>query len=360
MFARKAFQTLLTAASLTAFAACSAAGQPRDALCNGSFLNPDLSQAMVQHGLSDLFAAIDPTVVYIEAASVPVSPKGHRKTRPAPQPSESAGTGFVIRQENETSYILTNWHVVDDSTALRVTLADGRRFKAETVAHDSFTDVAIIKISASGLPVATLGDSADLRVGDPAIIIGNPYSYRHSLTVGIISGLGGPERYLSNVQVIQVSAAVNFGNSGGPLLDSCGRVLGIVTLKGRGEALGYAVPVDLVKDVTEQLFAKGFAEHTFAGIKTGVRKARPQDLPADETVVINEVLPDTPAQKAGLKKGDLIVKLGEQEIVAHSDVARIIVAHKGGDQLVFSVLRAGKPLQFTVTLGAISAEKPNH
>lgn len=313
-------------------------------------LNPArIAEVKMNPGLADLIASLQPSVVYIEAA-VPEKVVARRQPR---NETKFSGSGFVLRQEAQTAFVLTNYHVVKGAKRIRVTLSDGNRFEATELAHDQFTDLSLIKFNtASSLVVASLGRSEHLRVGDSAIVIGNPAEHEHTATLGIVSGLGGAARFTSNVPMIQTDAAINRGNSGGPLFDICGKVVGVVTAKMLGaENMGFAIPIDLAQKVVAQLLARGKAEHPFAGIKTQARKQKQVDVLADETVVITKVIAGTAAQQAGFKAGDIIRQIAGDQVRSDADVSRFLAQYSPGDALIVSVERKGQSLEIAFVLG---------
>jgi S1-C subfamily serine protease len=335
----------------TATAASAAGGNQQPACYQKIFLSPQPAATLTQPAsLADLAASVDQTVVFIESAVPAKTPaRGQR----AAKAQEFSGSGFIFRQDADTGYALTNYHVIANATGIKVTLADGRRLPAAVLAADEFTDLAIVKFTAPGLPVATLGSSANLRVGDTVIAIGNPLQLQHTVTAGIVSGLGGTARFIDNVQVIQTDAAINHGNSGGPLFDICGQVIGINTSKRlSADNTGFAIPIDLARDIARQLFASGKARHPWAGIKTKVQKPRKEDVLADEIVVITEVIAGTPSAQAGFAAGDIIQQIAGQTVLADDDVSRFLAQYKPGDALIVGVLRKGKPLDIALVLGS--------
>src|ERR687898_522830 len=234
------------------------------------------------------------------------------------------GSGFVV---DEAGHVVTNQHVVEGAEEISVRFADGVRREAEVVGQDPSTDVALIKVDAprKALKPLTLGDSSSVGVGEPVIAIGNPLNVGISVTTGVVSGLGRPIQAPNNYTIndaVQTDAAINPGNSGGPLLDSRGTVIGvnaqIASESGGFEGVGFAVPINTVKDVVTQLITDGKVVHGFIGVSmfqlgidelaayTGLTKAEMRErygFPANGAIV-NEVTPDSPADKAGIRGGD--------------------------------------------------------
>ena len=269
----------------------------------------------------------------------------------------SSGSGFIF---DKTGRILTNNHVVRDAESIKVTLNDGRVFKATTVGTDPATDVAVIKIEGSNLPVLPLGDSEKLRIGDWAIAIGNPLGdLRGSVTVGIISAQGR-----SNLNIfggtpdfqdfIQTDASINFGNSGGPLCNIRGEVIGINTaINTSGQGIGFAIPINLAKHVAEQLVAHGTVKRAMMGVTLAnltPEIAEGFGLANQQGVVIQSVFKDSPAERAGLQRNDVIVEMNGQA-VSDRDKFRLKIADTpAGTKVRLGVLRDGKKVTLDVTL----------
>jgi len=290
-----------------------------------------------------------------------------------PVPQEGTGSGFILDREG---HIVTNNHVIEGAERIDVTLADGTVVPAQVVGADPYNDLAVIRIDAPVelLTPVELGSSADLRVGQRAIAIGNPFGLDRTLTTGVISSLGriieSEGRPLG--ELIQTDAAINPGNSGGPLLDSRGRVIGVNTaIRSGAENIGFAVPVDTVKRVVPQLIATGRYEHPWLGILAyaitpGLAQAL--DLPVEQGLLIAQIYRDSPAHKAGLRGGTRQVRVGNYRVMIGGD---IITAINGvavdsmdslivylesktavGDTVELSVIREGQPLTVRVELAA--------
>lgn len=290
-----------------------------------------------------------------------------------PVPQEGTGSGFILDREG---HIVTNNHVIEGAERIDVTLADGTVVPAQVVGADPYNDLAVIRIDAPAelLTPVELGSSADLRVGQRAIAIGNPFGLDRTLTTGVISSLGriieSEGRPLG--ELIQTDAAINPGNSGGPLLDSRGRVIGVNTaIRSGAENIGFAVPVDTVKRVVPQLIATGRYEHPWLGILAyaitpGLAQAL--DLPVEQGLLIAQIYRDSPAHKAGLRGGTRQVRVGNYRVMIGGD---IITAINGvavdsmdslivylesktavGDTVELSVIREGQPLTVRVELAA--------
>ena len=276
---------------------------------------------------------------------------------PRQQRVPSSGSGFIIDGQGR---ILTNNHVVRDAESIKVTLNDGRTFKATTVGTDPATDVAVIKIEGSKLPVLPLGDSDKLRIGDWAIAIGNPLGdLRGSVTVGIISAQGR-----SNLNIfggtpdyqdfIQTDASINFGNSGGPLCNIRGEAIGINTaINTSGQGIGFAIPINLAKHVAEQLVAHGTVKRAAMGVTLANMTpeiAEGFGLGDQQGVIIQSIQDGSPAAKAGLRRNDVIVDMDGTPVTDLSKFRLRIADTPVGTKVKLGLLRDGKRLTADVTL----------
>ena len=296
--------------------------------------------------------------------------------------TESTGSGFVI---DKRGFIATNAHVVEGARTVQVSFDDnsGDLIDAKVVGEDPSTDIALIRIDpkATRLRPLALGDSSKARVGDPVVAIGNPFGYSRTVTTGIVSAkqrrIEAPNGFQID-NVIQTDAAINPGNSGGPLLDARGKVIGvnsqIATGGSRGSVgIGFAVPVDTIKDVIPQLEKGGRIDRPYLGITSArITKQIAQDLnlPASEGALVQSVVPGGPSDTAGLRGGaqgqasqvaaggDLIVELDGKKIANPDDIAAAIADNKPGDRITVEFLRDGKKRSVQVTLGKRPAAVP--
>ena len=302
--------------------------------------------------------------------------------RPVPQEG-GTGSGFVYDAEG---HIVTNYHVVENAEELSVTLADGEVYPAQIVGVDPSNDLAVVRIDVENLPQpVALSDSDDLRVGEFVVAIGNPFGLERTLTVGVISSLGrvieSPDgRFIG--EAIQTDAAINPGNSGGPLLDLEGRVIGvnsqIISPSRASAGIGFAVPVNTVKRVVPQLIAQGRYAHPWLGVQPlGLTPERAQafreagmDVPVDEGLLMIEVVPGGPADRAGIQGGDRIVQLGNVRLPLGGDIITAINGEavddlqeltvyletqtQVGDTVEVTIFRGGAEQSVPVTL----AERP--
>lgn len=271
-------------------------------------------------------------------------------------PMKGKGSGFIV---SEDGYILTNNHVVADADKIEVTLADGTSYPAEIVGTDPTFDLAVIKIGAKGLPVLELGDSENVRVGEWVVAIGNPYGFESTVTVGVISAKDRSvrARNLNFDGFLQTDAAINPGNSGGPLLNLDGEVIGINTaIIPYAQGIGFAVPVNMAKQVLDDLVKYGTVKRGWLGVY--IQPLTPEFAEAygvehEGGAVVSDVVPDSPAAGAGLRRGDVIVAVDGETIEDHTDLSFCIRSHLEGDKVRLTVIREGKEREVSVTLGSI-------
>ena len=273
-----------------------------------------------------------------------------------PTQSEGVGTGVVV---DANGYILTNSHVVSDGKAntVNVLFSDGTTSEGQVVWYDSQLDLAIVKVNKTELTPAEFGDSDEVRTGDIAIAIGNPLGLdlQRSVTQGIISGL---DRTISTEQgtmtgLMQTDASINSGNSGGPLLNQSGQVIGINTAKAsQGEGLGFAIPINTAKPIVESIIQNGTYEKVTLGIKgvdvSTYESATNQDLDVDTGIYVAEVLDNTAAKTAGIQSGDIIVKLGDTSLTGMSDLTKSLYTYSSGDSAKITVYRDGREVTLNV------------
>jgi serine protease Do len=267
------------------------------------------------------------------------------------------GSGVIF---DEKGYILTNDHVVHGAQTITVTLHDGRQVPGELVGTDPSTDLAVVKINEDNLPVAVLGSSDNLRVGDLAIAIGNPLGLelQRTVTAGIISALGRSIRTEDGKileDLIQTDASINPGNSGGPLVDAQGQVIGINTAKAtQAEGIGFAIPIGLAKPIVEELIAHGKIMRPWLGIYGGTITAEIAsyyNLPVEQGVLILEVERNSPADRAGLRAGDVIVSYNITPINTIEDLTSALKGSAVGEKVQLTVLRENDRHTVAVTLG---------
>jgi serine protease Do len=274
--------------------------------------------------------------------------------------SHSLGSGFIISPDG---YIMTNAHVVASADEIVVKLTDKREFKAKVIGSDRRTDVALIKIAASNLPVVKFGDPAKLKVGEWVVAIGAPFGFENSVTAGIVSAKGRslPEENL--VPFIQTDVAVNPGNSGGPLFDMKGEVIGInsqiYSRTGGFMGLSFAIPIDVANDVAQQLRAHGKVTRGRIGVVIQpVTKdlAESFGLPKAQGALVNRVDPDGPAHKAGVQSGDVILKFDGKPVESVEDLPRMVSATKPGARVKMQIWRDRAARDLSLTVGEMSDE----
>ena len=289
---------------------------------------------------------------------------GGQGMRPRDQREEGLGSGVII---SPSGYIVTNNHVVDKATTLKVTLSDGRDFPAKLVGADPQTDVAVVKISANDLPMMPFANSDGTRVGDLCFAIGDPFGQSHTVTMGIVSAKGrslpeGPSRIQD---FIQTDAAINPGNSGGALINARGEMIGMNTmiLTGGGASfggeagnigIGFAVPSNLTKQVMDQLMKGGKVSRGYIGVTleaVNPELAQQFGLKDTHAAVITEVEPGKPGAKAGLQAGDAIVGIDGQKVEDSSDLTLKVTQHAPGSTVALDVIRNGQTMKVNVTLG---------
>ena len=279
------------------------------------------------------------------------------------------GSGVVI--DAGRGLVLTNAHVVDSVDSVEVTLADGSQLDGSVVGADPVTDLAVVRVSRKGeLKAAPLGDSEALEVGDWAIALGSPYGLERTVTLGIVSSLHRDINSLGfadkRLDLIQTDAAINPGNSGGPLINANGEVIGINTLvrSGPGAGLGFAIPINLAKRVAGQLAEGGKVIHPYLGLQLvplTARVARENNrdpdallqLPERDGALVQKVLPESPAESAGLKRGDLVVSIADQPVLNPSALLQAVEQAQVGQPLALKVVRGQKEMQLSIRPAAL-------
>jgi len=302
----------------------------------------------------DAVGRVGPAVVRIDTTTRVINPIGGLFGQgPSIQQQQGLGSGFITRSDG---VILTNAHVVEGASAVTVTLPDGRTFKGKVLGGDPLTDVAVVKVVASKLPVAPLGDSAKVRPGEWAIAIGNPLGLDNTVTAGIISAIQRTNAVGEGQRVpyIQTDAAVNPGNSGGPLINDRGEVIGVNTAirQAPGAGLSFAIPINTAREIAAQIVQRGYASHPYIGIR--LQTLTPQlareinattsecRLPEVNGVVVVEVMNGSPAAKGGLKPCDLIESVGETTVKNPSQVQLAVDQARVGQELVVKVRRGDR------------------
>ncbi|WP_434517137.1 DegQ family serine endoprotease [Dechloromonas sp. ARDL1] len=275
--------------------------------------------------------------------------------------NKSLGSGFIVSGDG---FILTNAHVVDGADEVTVRLTDKREFKAKIIGADKRTDVALIKIEASGLPVVKLGDPAQLRVGEWVVAIGSPFGFDNSVTAGIVSAKGRSLPQENYVPFIQTDVAINPGNSGGPLFNMRGEVVGInsqiYSRSGGYMGVSFAIPIDVAMDIQSQLRASGKVSRGRLGVviqEVSKELADSLGLARPMGAVVNSVEKGGPAEKAGVEAGDVILKFDGKVINSSGDLPRLVAGTRPGTRSAVQVWRKGATRDIPVTVGEMSDEK---
>lgn len=301
--------------------------------------------------------AVSPTVVGIVSRSIVQEWWGDRRNLV----EEASGTGVIF---DPRGYIFTNNHVVEGAKELIVSLADGRKLRGQLVGADPVTDLAVVKIDAGGdLPVATLGDSDNLRVGQMAVAIGNPIGmeFQRTVTVGVISGLNRVLQVGERLfKLIQTDATINPGNSGGPLVNSSGEVIGINTVKiamPKVEGMGFAIPINTAKPIIAELMSKGRISRPWLGVAL-VSKAEASQYGIDfpQGLLVIKVVPGSPAADAKIQEGDIVTEVEGQAVHDFPDLHRVLQGKNVGDLIKLTVLRDNATVQVVARLGEMPGQ----
>ena len=342
-------------------------------------LAPSAAHAVPVGGYGDLVEAISPSVVFIEvtstltqadvAGSLPegmpkelerrfgqMMPDGQKQA-----PRQGLGSGFIISADGQ---IVTNHHVVEGADSVTVKLADGRSFDATVIGSDPMTDIALLQVKVDeALPVVEFGTSSDMRVGDEVVAVGNPFGLGGTVTSGIVSALSRNINSGPFDDFIQTDAAINKGNSGGPLFNNDGEVIGVNTAiyspGGGSVGVGFAVPSDLVKTVIADLADDGTITRGWLGVQIRPMTEEVASVLGYDTpkgAVIEEVVADSPASKANLKKGDIILSFNGKEISELRDLTRAVAETTPDQAADVVVLHKGKKVSREVTIGTLGAQ----
>ena len=358
---------LIVAGTMTPTTATSAP-EPRAAKAPAT----SAAAAGIAPSFADVAERLNPAVVNIDAtmrgtasarrrvnSSLPDAPEFFDRRTPGQDrdlPRRGAGTGFII---DPAGYILTNHHVIAESTRISVRLTDGRTLRGERIGSDPDTDIALIKVeSARALPHAALGDSDTLRVGEWVLAIGNPLAYEHTVTVGVVSVIGRKLFDRSLDRYIQTDAAINFGNSGGPLINARGEVIGInAAISSRASNIGFAVPINQATAILSQLREHGRVSRGFIGVTPKTMDAdlqRSLSLKTSAGVLVQDVTKGSPGDRAGLRLYDVIVAVDGRSVAEDDELIQMIASRKPGTTATLQIVRDGHSLTIPVKL----AERP--
>ncbi len=324
----------------------------------GASAPPDIARLNdFMHGLAE---RLKPSLVQVRVRRVAEpQPEGQEQQPGQPGPPDerrSSGSGFIIREDG---YLVTNAHVVGDAERIQVRLSDGRRFDARLVGLDERVDLALLKIEAKGVPVAQLGDSNRTRVGEFVLALGHPFGLEQTVSFGIVSRRGAPIQVASpGFEFIQTDAAVNPGNSGGPLVNMAGEVVGVNSMAAVNGSIGFAIPVNLVKALLPQLAEKGKVEWGWLGVS--IAEVPDEDiakfgLKDAKGVLIRQVVAGQPADQGGIKANDVVLSVDGAAVEGPRDLQRIISSTPVGKSVKISLMREGKETEVAVTVGAYQA-----
>jgi len=341
-------------------AAASASGSAAVAVPILPVVSVVVPPADAPRSFADLAAKANPAVVYVQTLQEQTSLRGRRRVV-----GEGLGSAFVF---DPSGLILTNNHVIEHATEISVTFEGHRRMPATVVGRDSKTDIAVLRVEAKDLPYLPLGDSDATRVGDWVVAIGNPFGLSHTVSSGIVSakgrtqrdvqGLGDPSGYFN---FIQTDASINPGNSGGPLLDLAGQVVGINTaIRARANSIGFAVPINMVKELLPQIIAEGRVRRSAIGIE--ILDLTPEDatrlgLADTAGALVKRVLPGGPGDRAGLRVDDVIVAFNGEPVEAPQRLRWRASLAGIGKTVPVRVVRGRRTFDLNVTLGELDPEE---
>ncbi len=333
-------------------------------------------------GYADLVEQVSPAVVFIEvtvkrpdagpqAAPIPLPPGfppipgfpfPQQRPDQGPQQGKALGSGFIVTADGE---VVTNNHVVENAIKVTVKLQNGKTYSAKVVGTDPLTDIALLKLEdAENLPTVPFADSSTVRVGDAVVAVGNPFGLGGTVTAGIVSALGRDINSGPYDSFIQTDAAINRGNSGGPLFNTKGEVVGMNTAifspSGGSVGIGFSIPARTVQSIVKQLRENGVVSRGWLGVQIQeITPALAQALGLEKTegALVADVQPDSPALKAGVKTGDVILAVNGQKIAQMHELPSLIAALPAGSKAELTILRDGKEQTLNVTIGNLSSDK---
>jgi serine protease Do len=302
--------------------------------------------------LGRLAERMKPALVQIRVQRA--QPAREEGAEPTPEePRRASGSGFLIREDG---LLVTNAHVIADAARIQVRLADGRRFEGKVVGRDNRVDLALVRLEGvQGLPVLPLGDSNRVRVGEFVLALGHPFGLEQTVSFGIVSRKGAPLRVAApGFDFIQTDASVNPGNSGGPLVNMAGEVVGVNSMAARNGSIGFAIPANLVASLIPQLIEKGRIDWGWLGVF--IDEVTEEDLgtlglPEPRGVLIRRVVPGEPADKGGVKPNDVVLAVDGTRVEGPRDLQRIIATAPVGKVVTLTILRGGQQTDLPVTVG---------
>ena len=351
---RAALGGVLAGLAMTGSALAQTAAPPTGPLWQEAAPAPvDPELARLNAALTRLAEQLKPALVQIRVRRASGEPEGDDGGR------RSMGSGFLVHPDG---YLVTNAHVVERATTVQVRLASGRRLQGQVVGRDGRVDLALVKVeSTEKLPVLPLGDSEQLRVGELVMALGHPFGLEQTVSFGIVSRKGAPLLVPTpGFDFIQTDAAVNPGNSGGPLVNMAGQVVGVNTMAARNGSIGFAIPSNLVKGLLPQLLAKSKVEWGWLGVRLDEiteDNAKEYGLGEPRGVAIQGVIPGQPAEQAGLRAKDIVVSVDGSVIASPRDLQRVIAATPAGQTVRIALIRDGQEQEIPVTVGRFPDEE---
>ena len=316
---------------------------------NKPFMDPLIQASKAR---AELVQSVQQSVVHIKVEQKLVNVRGPFQNRPR---QEGSGSGAIVRSDG---YILTNHHVVGEANKITVQLYDGQELKARLIGTDPATDISVIKIEGTDMPVLQMGDSDNILVGESVIAIGNPFGLSHTVTFGIVSAKGRTGMGIAEYEdFIQTDAAINPGNSGGPLVDLEGKIVGVNTAifsrSGGYQGIGFAVPINMARRVMNELIETGQVSRGWLGV--GIQDMTPElakafGLDQAKGSLVTGVMPGTPAEKAGLQKGDVILRLNGNTIENSNGLRNLVAEARADAKVDLDLVRNKVPMTLSVRL----------
>ena len=368
----RGWRTLAISSVVSAILLASSITLPGHSATDGSPIGP-VAGTDVRNGFADLIEQVEPSVVTIEVSTTMAArpsafggdPRaeefferffGQRGAPPMqPRQAQGVGSGFVI---DESGYIVTNNHVIEGADTVTVRLINGDEFEADVIGFDPQTDLALLKIDADNLAASSLGDSDDTRVGDWVVAIGNPFGLGGTATAGIVSARSRDIRSGPYDDYLQIDAPINRGNSGGPVFNTDGEVVGVNTAifspNGGSVGIGFAIPINQVREIVDELRSDGSIDRGWLGVQLqNIDKdlAASLDLRSRDGALVSDVVAGSPAQRAGIEVGDVIIGFDDEDVANSRELARLVGNSDSGDKSTVVVVRDGEELDLKVRLG---------